>query len=117
MSRIYSASIIYGVKVKIKVSGYEEVGNIFVGEHDLSRKAVELGLRAHCRSMSGYLDYEDGDAYLIVGERLASADVDEPFGEFERDRVDRAVKETPDKLKSCGFSGVPQFHLVCDHSD
>ena len=63
MSRIYSASIIYGVKLKIKVSGYEEVGNIFVGEHDLSRKAVELGLRAHCRSMSGYLDYEDGDAY------------------------------------------------------
>ncbi|MDZ4081440.1 MAG: hypothetical protein U1E10_00765 [Bdellovibrionales bacterium] len=117
MSRIYNACVIYGVKVKIKVSGSSEVHKIALGEHDLSRKAVKIGLHAECRSMAGYLRYEEGDAYLIVGERLARADVDGPFDEFEKDTVERAIKETPEKLKSCGFSGVPQFHLVCDHSD
>lgn len=117
MSRIYSASVVYGIKMKIKVSGYREASDIAIGEHDLTRNAIKLGLHAECRVMSGYLDYEDGDAYLVVGERLTRADVDDPFGEFEKDTVDRAIKETPEKLKSCGFSGVPQFHLVCDHSD
>lgn len=66
MSRDYSACVVYGVKVKIKVTGYPEVTKIALGDHDLSRKAVKLA---------------------------------------------------PDKLKSCGFSGVSQFRLVCDHVD
>ena len=61
--------------------------------------------------------YEEGDAYLVVGKRLARADVNGSFDEFEKVTVDRAIKETPEKLKSCDFSGVPRLHLVCDHMD
>lgn len=87
MSRLYNSVIFYGVKLPTKASGTKDVSALFSGHHSLTEKAIKADLDVYCRSMSGYLQYENDDAFVFIGKRLAGADVDAPFKEFDESSV------------------------------
>lgn len=118
MSRMYNAVVFYGVKKAIKTSGTKELSKIFAGEHPLTESAAKADLDIYCRSMSGYLRFEEDDAFVFIGKRLANADVDDPLKEFDESVLDpMSLKAIAQKIAGIGYTEKSNFHLICDHSD